>query len=107
MNPQAVVTGFKGYTGETIADRAASLKLLIEDLLSDTRAVAEAGPGPLNQTKRQELTALLETLSGLGDAHSQVAQILGAAPVTQVASKRLLYELRERRKRSPVYLLEN
>jgi HK97 family phage prohead protease len=107
MNPKAIVTGAKGYTGETIADRAANLKLLIEDLLSDTRAVAEAGPGPLNQTKRLELEALLETLSGLNDAHSQVAQILKAAPVSQVASKRLHYELAERRKRHASLLMES
>lgn len=91
MNVEAIITGVKDYwPGMTLAEKTGSLVSALEELLSDTRAVAQAGPGPLNQTKRQELAALLETLSGLDDARSDLAQILAAAPAVRPVEQYLI-----------------
>lgn len=97
MNEEAVITRVKNYwPGMTLAEKTQALAGALEELLSDTRAVAQAGPGPLNQTKRQELEQLLETLSGLDAARSDVVQILeSASPIGMAAWKEAKLKIAE------------
>jgi len=60
---------------------------------------------PLSQTKRQELTELLETFSGLDAVRSELKTVL-SAPMGVVAGRRALYELAERRSRLATILKE-
>lgn len=114
MNGQAEVTAVKDYLSllgitadMTHAEKAHAIGDGLKQLLSDLSDVAQAGPRPLNQSKRQELKELLETLSGLDDARSNIVRILEAAPMTsRVSAKRTLYELNERRARLAPVLKE-
>lgn len=111
MNPQAVVTAVKDWLvslgmddSPTLAEKAHALSEGLAKLLSDTTAVLSSADRPLTNTKRQELTELLETFSGLDAVRSDLQSALTAAPI--VGAKRALYELRERRSRLSRVLME-
>lgn len=107
MNPEAVITGVKDYlaqlgitAGMTLAEKAHVLSDGLNQLLSDTRQFVGGADRPLSNTKRQELTELLEMFSGLDAVRSDLKTVLTAAPMTsRVSGKRALYELSESRKR--------
>lgn len=88
----------------TMAEKAHALNKNLAQLLSDTTAVLSSADRPLTNTKRQELTELLETFSGLDAVRSDLQSALTAAPI--VGAKRALYELRERRSRLSRVLME-
>lgn len=80
MNEQAVVTNVKDYwPGMTLVEKAAALHDALAQLTGDLQDVSQAGDRPLNQTKRQEIEALLETFSGLDDVRTKLSQLLAAA----------------------------
>jgi HK97 family phage prohead protease len=97
MNPQAVVTGFKDYM--TLADRAGYINEEIKQLLDDLRVLVNGIDRPITETKRQELTELLESCSGLDAVRTDLTSVLSAAPIKRVEARRLKYELAEARKR--------
>jgi HK97 family phage prohead protease len=112
MNPEAVVTGVKDYLAQlgitddmTLAEKARILGDTLGKLLSDTSGLVKDGR-PLNQTKRQELQALLEMFSGLDDVRSELKTMLSAAPVSRVSARRTLYELAQARARLAPILKE-
>lgn len=83
----------------TLAEKAHALSEGLNQLLSDTRQLVGGADRPLSNVKRQELTELLETFSGLDAVRSDLQSVLAAAPLSIVSSKRTLYELSEQRKR--------
>ncbi len=97
MNREALVTGVKKYM--TLAERIARTNQEIEKLLSDLRGLTENNARPLTEIKRQELTELLETFSGLDAVRSDLQSVLAAAPINMVDSHRVKHELAEARKR--------
>jgi uncharacterized protein len=97
MNPKAVVTGFKDYM--TLADRTSFIGEEIEQLISDLRVLIDGVDRPLSKTKRQELTELLESCSGLDAVRSDLQSVLASAHIGKVASKRLTYEVALRKAR--------
>jgi HK97 family phage prohead protease len=105
MNPEAVITNVKDYLSAigiapdmTIAEKAAALTEQLHQLLDDTRSLTEK-ERPLSNTKRQELTSLLETFSSLDAVRTDLTAIMDAAPFISVSGKRALWELSQRRKR--------
>jgi HK97 family phage prohead protease len=111
MNPEAVVTGVKDYLARlgvsdelTMAEKTRALCDALTTLIRDTRGLADSRP--LNESKRQELEALLETFSGMDDVRSSLKALLAATPVSRVNTRRLLYELAERRTRFAPILKE-
>jgi HK97 family phage prohead protease len=119
MNPQAIITNVKDYLASigvagdiTLAEKAHALSDGLEQLLSDTRQLVSGADRPLSNTKRQELTELLEMFSGLDAVRSDLQSVLTAAPLSRVggasvvSGKRTLYELSERRSRLAHILTE-
>lgn len=110
MNPAAVVTAVKEWAealetlpaqdAPTLAERMAAAGEELAQLISDTRAVVQAGPGALNQKKRAEIENLLETLSGLDAVRAELAQVLqpptqGPAVIRPVEQWQLRHRLSE------------
>lgn len=111
MNEEAVITGVKDYYSilgiepeMTLAEKARALTESVQKLLSDTTAVISEDGRTLSNIKRQELIKLLETFSGLDAVRSDLKSVLAAAPI--VSSRRIQYELNERRKRMAHLLKE-
>lgn len=99
MNPQAEVTRVKDLTGGTLTERMKSQAETLKQLLEDIRGLAGKGHS-LNETKRQELTVLLEMFSGMDDVRSGIQSVLTAAsPTGLVSAKRTSYELARARER--------
>ena len=64
------------------------------------RGLVDGIDRPLSETKRQELTGLLEKFSGLDAVRSEFLTVLSAAPQPKlVTSKLASYELATARKR--------
>lgn len=106
MNEQALVTGVKDYLAllgiqpdVTLAEKAHALSEGLNQLLSDTRQLVGGADRSLTQTKRQELTELLEMFSGLDAVRSDLTSVLAAAPTVRASGKRALYELTQARAR--------
>lgn len=106
MNEQALVTGVKNYLAilgikadMTLAEKANALSDGLNQLISDTRQLVGGADRSLTQTKRQELTELLEMFSGLDAVRSDLTTVLAAAPTVRASGKRALYELAEHRRR--------
>lgn len=108
MMSENVVTALKNLADKfpvppaspTLAEKARALSDGLTKLLSDTRQLVGGADRLLTQTKRQELTELLEMFSGLDAVRSDVESVLAAAtPASRVQSRRTLYELAEQRKR--------
>lgn len=106
MNEAAIVTGVKDYlsllgitSDATLAEKAHALSEGLNQLLSDTRQLVGSADRSLTQTKRQELTELLEMFSGLDAVRSDLTSVLAAAPTVRASGKRALYELTQARAR--------
>lgn len=106
MNEQAEVTNVKNYLAilgikadMTLAEKANALSDGLNQLISDTRQLVGGADRSLTQTKRQELTELLEMFSGLDAVRSDLTTVLAAAPTVRASGKRALYELAEHRRR--------
>lgn len=98
MNQEALVTGVKEY--RTLAEKANQLGQEFTELLNDLRGLVDGIDKPLSETKRQEITELLEKFSGLDAVRSEFLTVLSAAPQPKlVASKLASYELASARKR--------
>lgn len=113
MNPKAIITNVKDYLASigvspdmTLAEKAAALQDGLAKLIEDTTAVVSSADRPLSNTKRQELTELLEMFSGMDAVRSDLQSVLAAAPLSRVGAKRTLYELSERRSRLAHILTE-
>lgn len=113
MNPQAIITNVKDYLSligvrddMTLAEKCHALSGGLNKLLSDTTAVIGSAERPLSNIKRQELTELLATFAGMDAVRSELTTVLAAAPLSQVSSKRTLYELSQARKRMARILQE-
>src|SRR3990172_8636588 len=106
MNMDATVTRVKEYS--TLAERAGAMNVELEDLLNDLRGLVKSIDRPLSETKRQEITLLLEKFSGLDAVRSEFQTVLTAAPQPKlvVAGKRASYDLAEARKRLARILAE-
>lgn len=99
MNPKAEVTHVKSLTDQ-MQDEINRLTALFEDL----RGLAENNR-PLNEVKRQELEALLETFSGLDDVRSGFQKLLSGKPSGLVEVRWVKSQLAELRKRHPELLV--
>ena len=104
MNEEAGVTGFKNFFGiqpsMTLAEQAQAYAEGMQKLTNDLRDLVKGIDRPLSETKRQELTMLLESCSGLDAVRADLQSVLVSAPSTHlVSSKRTRYELAELRKR--------
>ena len=97
MNPDAVVTRVKEFM--TLAEKAGYINTELAELLNDLRELVKGIDRPLSETKRQELTELLELCSGLDAVRSDLTSVLAAAPAKLVDAKRTRYELANARKR--------
>lgn len=98
MNPEAVVTRVKEYT--TIAEQMQANIDGLKQLLEEIRGLT-GKERPLNEAKRLELMALLETFSGLDDVRSTVQSLLTPKPSGLVETRRVKSQLAELRKRLP------
>ena len=98
MNQEALVTGVKEYM--TLAEKANQLGQDLTQLLNDLRGLVEGIDRPLSETKRQEITELLEKFSGLDAVRTEFLTVLSAAPQPKLVASRLAsYELASARKR--------
>jgi len=98
MNQEALVTGVKEYM--TLAEKANQLGQDLTQLLNDLRGLVDGIDRPLSETKRQEITELLEKFSGLDAVRSEFLTVLSAAPQPKLVASRLAsYELASARKR--------
>lgn len=82
MNPLATVTGVKGLD-LSLVEQATAMRCDIEALSQALQRLLSKN-APLNDIKRQELKALLETFSSLDDVRSTLQELL-AAPTPQFA----------------------
>ena len=112
MNEEAVVTGFKGLLGftanMTLTEQAQAYAEGMAKLTNDLRDMVKTIDRPLSETKRQELTKLLELCSGLDAVRSDLQSVLSAAPIQRVtvSAKRTAHELAEARKRLAYILVQ-
>jgi len=97
MNPDAAVTRVKDAM--TLAEKAGLLNDELAQLLNDVRELVKGIDRPLSETKRQELTELLELCSGLDAVRSDLTSVLAAAPVPLVDARLTSYNLASARKR--------
>lgn len=107
MNPEAVVTRVKELT--TLAEKTANLNKEMAQLLNDLRDLVKNIDRPLSETKRKELTELLELCSGWDAVRSNLQSVLQSAPNPTrlaVAGKQASYELATARKRLAKILQE-
>lgn len=98
MNQEAIVTGVKAYL--SLADQMNEAGMIITSVLNDLRGVV-ADDRPLSETKRQELTALLETFSGMDAVRASLQTVItSASKSTRLVSPRMLsHQLADARKR--------
>jgi HK97 family phage prohead protease len=100
MNQDALVTRVKDYDYLTLAEKANQLGQEFTQLLNDLRGLVDNIDRPLSETKRQEITELLEKFSGLDAVRSEFLTVLSAAPQPKLVASRLAsYELASARKR--------
>lgn len=104
MNQEALVTGVKEYM--TLAEKTAQLSQDMTQLLNDLRGLVDGIDRPLSETKRQELTGLLELCSGWDAVRSNLAAILATQPARLVSNRMTGYQLAEARKRLAYILKE-
>lgn len=97
MNPEALVTNVKEHA--TLAEQTTALSAELTQLLADIRGLVDGIDRPLSETKRKELTELLELCSGLDAVRSNIQSVLTTAPAKLVSSRWLAYQLAETRKR--------
>jgi hypothetical protein len=84
----------------TLADRVVILYAGLKTLDADLSALVDSIDKPLTETKRKELTELLELCSGLDAVRSNIEQVLAAEPQPKlVASRKISYQMAEARKR--------
>ena len=103
MNQEAIVTGVKDYM--TMAGRINMSAEELTKLFDEIRGLTEKGQ-PLNEAKRKELEALLETFSGLDDVRATLTSVLAPSQSKLVEPKLISYQLAEARKRLSTILQE-
>ena len=104
MNQEALVTGVKEYM--TLAEKSNQLSQEMTQLLNDLRGLVDGIDRPLSETKRQELTGLLELCSGWDAVRSNLQDILATQPARLVSNRMTSYQLAEARKRLAYILKE-
>jgi hypothetical protein len=84
----------------TLAERIEMLNTELKTLDADLSELVDSIDKPLTETKRKELTELLELCSGLDAVRSDLEQVLAAEPQPKLVASRLIsYQLAETRKR--------
>lgn len=105
MNDSAIITDFKSFlpgfdpgTDLSWADKLAAYDLGLKMLIDSVSGYVEKDQ-PLTEVKRQELSAFLETFSGMNNVCSKLQDLLAAPGPSIVMARKLRYQLSEAKKR--------